>query len=136
MKVLFVDSIHPYLHENLEQHNFICHCDLSSPKHDVENKISEYHGLVIRNRFKIDSKFIDKAKNLKFIERAGSGLENIDVNYAESKKIKCYNAAEGNSQAVAEHAIGMILSLFNNLNVSDQEVKKGKWNREKNRGVD
>ena len=136
MKVLFVDSIHPYLHENLEQHNFICHYDLSSDKHEVENKICEYQGLVIRNRFKIDSKFIDKAKNLKFIARAGSGIEDIDVNYAESKSIKCYNAAEGNRQAVAEHAIGMILSLFNKLNVSDQEVRAGKWNREKNRGIE
>ena len=136
MKVLFVDSIHPYLNKSLEQNNFICHYDLSSPKYEVENKIRDYQGLVIRNRFKIDSKFIDKAKNLKFIARAGSGLENIDVNYAESKKIKCYNAAEGNRQAVAEHAIGMILSLFNNLNISDQEVRNGKWNREKNRGIE
>ena len=136
MKILFIDSIHPYLHENLEQNNFICHYDLSSSKSEIKNKICEYHGLIIRNRFTIDSEFIDKAKNLKFIARAGSGLENMDVAYAESKKIKCYNAAEGNRQAVAEHAIGMILSLLNKLNISDKEVRNGKWNREKNRGIE
>ena len=94
MKVLFIDSIHPYLHENLEQNNFICHYDLSSSRSEIKNKIGEYHGLIIRNRFTIDSEFIDKAKNLKFIARAGSGLENIDVAYAESKKIKCYTSGK------------------------------------------
>ena len=85
---------------------------------------------------KLTHNLLTRLRNLKFIARAGSGLENIDVSYAISKKIKCYNAAEGNRQAVAEHATGMILSLFNNLNVSDQEVRKGKWNREKNRGIE
>ena len=136
MKVLFIDKTHPHLQITLEKNNFTCHHALSLSKSDIEEKISEYEGIIIRSRFEIDSQFIDKARNLKFIARAGSGLENIDVSYAISKKIKCYNAAEGNRQAVAEHAIGMILSLFNNLNVSDQEVKKGKWNREKNRGVE
>ena len=136
MKVLFIDSVHPHLQITLEKNNFICHHALSLSKSDIEEKISEYEGILIRSRFEIDSQFIDKARNLKFIARAGSGLENIDVSYAISKKIKCFNAAEGNRQAVAEHAIGMILSLFNNLNISDQEIRKGKWNREKNRGVE
>ena len=136
MKVLFIDNAHPHLKITLEKNNFICHYALSLSKSDIEEKISEYEGIIIRSRFEIDSEFIDKAKNLKFIARAGSGLENIDVNYAISKKIKCFNAAEGNRQAVAEHSIGMILSLFNNLNVSDLEVRKGKWNREKNRGIE
>ena len=136
MKVLFIDNVHPHLKITLEKNNFICHYALSQSKSDIEEKISEYEGIIIRSRFEIDSQFIDKARNLKFIARAGSGLENIDVSYAISKKIKCYNAGEGNRQAVAEHAIGMILSLFNNLNVSDQEVRKGKWNREKNRGIE
>ena len=136
MKVLFIDNAHPHLKITLEKNNFTCHHALSLSKYEIEEKISEYEGIIIRSRFEIDSEFIDKAKNLKFIARAGSGLENIDVNYAISKKIKCFNAAEGNRQAVAEHSIGMILSLFNNLNVSDLEVRKGKWNREKNRGIE
>ena len=92
--------------------------------------------VLIYNQFQIDSSFIDKAKKLKFICRAGSGLENIDVKYAESKGIKCYNAKAGNKQAVAEHALAMILSLFNNLLIANEEVKKGIWNREKNRGIE
>ena len=136
MKVLFIDNTHPHLQNTLERNNFVCHNALSLSKSEIEEKISDYEGILIRSRFEIDSQFIDKARNLKFIARAGSGLENIDVSYAKSKKIQCFNAAEGNRQAVAEHAIGMILSLFNNLNVSDLEVRKGKWNREKNRGIE
>ncbi|MAO72276.1 MAG: hydroxyacid dehydrogenase [Flavobacteriales bacterium] len=136
MKVLFIDNTHPHLQNTLERNNFVCHNALSLSKSEIEEKISDYEGILIRSRFEIDSQFIDKARNLKFIARAGSGLENIDVSYAKSKKIICFNAAEGNRQAVAEHAIGMILSLFNNLNVSDLEVRKGKWNREKNRGIE
>jgi len=136
MKVLLIDNTHPHLQITLEKNNFVCHHALSLSKSEIEEKISEYDGILIRSRFEIDSQFIDKAINLKFIARAGSGMENIDVSYAKLKKIKCFNAAEGNRQAVAEHAIGMILSLFNKLNISDQEVRKGKWNREKNRGIE
>ena len=136
MKVLLIDNTHPHLQITLEKNNFVCHHALSLSKSEIEEKISEYEGILIRSRFEIDSQFIDKAINLKFIARAGSGMENIDVSYAKLKKIKCFNAAEGNRQAVAEHAIGMILSLFNKLNISDQEVRKGKWNREKNRGIE
>jgi len=92
--------------------------------------------VIIRSRFKIDKQFIDYGSNLKFIARAGSGLENIDVEYAENKNIHCYNAAEGNRQAVAEHALGMLLSLFNNLSRADQEVRNGVWEREGNRGIE
>ena len=136
MKILFIDNVHPHLQKTLEKNNFVCHHALLLSKSEVEEIISDYEGIIIRSRFEIDSQFIDKSIKLKFIARAGSGLENIDVNYAESKKIKCFNAAEGNRQAVSEHAIGMILSLFNNINISDQEVRKGKWNREKNRGIE
>ena len=136
MKVLFVDRVHPILRKRLETNKFICEIEYEMSKKQIEEIISKYHGLVIRSRFNIDCSFIKKANNLKFIARAGSGLENIDINYAQSKGIKCYNAAEGNRQAVAEHAIGMILSLFNNLDVSNKEVRQGKWRREKNRGIE
>ena len=95
-----------------------------------------YDGIVIRSRFKIDKTFINAAKKLKFIARAGSGTENIDLHYANKKNIKCLNAAEGNRQAVAEHALAMILNLLNNIRVSDQEIRRGIWNREKNRGIE
>ena len=136
MRILFIDTAHPYLKEQLEQTQHICDTAYVKSKEDVEQIISNYEGIIIRSRFKVDKNFIAKATQLKFIARAGSGLENIDVDYAKSKNIKCFNAAEGNRQAVAEHTIGMLLSLFNNLNKSDQEVRNGIWKREENRGIE
>lgn len=136
MKILFIDTIHPLLKGELEKLNFNCDTAYKKSKSEIEEIISSYEGIIIRSRFKIDQQFIDKATNLKFIARAGSGLENINTKYAQIKNIKCYNAAEGNRQAVAEHALGMLLSLFNNLNKSDQEVRNGIWEREANRGIE
>jgi len=136
MKILFIDTVHPLLKQELEKENHICDSAYNKSKTEIQQIISNYQGIIIRSRFKIDKQFIDCGSNLKFIARAGSGLENIDVEYAENKNIHCYNAAEGNRQAVAEHALGMLLSLFNNLNNADQEVREGKWERERNRGIE
>ncbi len=136
MKILFIDTVHPFLKQELEKQNHICDTAYDKSKAEIQEIINNYQGIIIRSRFKIDKEFIDKASNLNFIARAGSGLENIDVDYAESKNINCYNAAEGNRQAVAQHALGMLLSLFNNLNKADQEVRNGIWEREGNRGIE
>ena len=136
MNILFIDTIHPILKEKLEKLKHKCKNAHKMSKLEIEEIIHNYDGIVIRSRFNIDQNFIDKATNLKFIARAGSGLENIDLAYTEKKKIKCYNAAEGNRQAVAEHALGMLLALFNNLTKCDTEVRQGKWNRESNRGIE
>lgn len=136
IKILHLDTNHPLLWEQLEKTGFTNEADFTSKKDEVENKIENYHGIVIRSRFKIDKNFIDKAKNLQFIARVGAGLESIDCEYAESKNINLIAAPEGNRNAVAEHALGMILSLFNKLNIADKEVKSGHWNREINRGVE
>jgi len=92
--------------------------------------------LIIRSRFAVDESFLDKATNLKFIGRVGAGLENIDVEYAKRKGVFLAAAPEGNRNAVGEHTLGMLLSLFNKLNKADQEVRHGKWDREGNRGVE
>ena len=134
MKILFIDTVHPSLRKELEKKNHICNTAYDKNKTEIRKIIKDYEGIIIRSRLTIDKAFIDKATNLKFIARAGSGLENIDTDYAESRKIKCYNAAEGNRKAVAEHAIGMLLSLFNHLNKANKEVRNGKWEREGNRG--
>lgn len=134
VKILHIDSNHPLLWEQLQQAGFTNHEDLVSSKEKIESKIQDYHGIVIRSRFKIDKKFLDKAINLKFIARVGAGLESIDCQYALSKKIHLIAAPEGNRDAVAEHSLGMILALFNNLNVADAEIKSGHWKRESNRG--
>lgn len=136
VKILHIDSNHPLLWEQLEKAGFSNEADFTSTKEEVENKIENYHGIVIRSRFKIDKNFIDKAKNLQFIARVGAGLESIDCEYAQSKNIKLIAAPEGNCNAVGEHALGMILSLFNKLNNADKEVKSGHWNRESNRGTE
>jgi D-3-phosphoglycerate dehydrogenase len=103
-------------------------------KEKIIKEISLYKGLIIRSRITIDKDIIDAATELKFIARYGAGMENIDVSYAVTKNIKCLHAAAGNKDAVAEHALGMLLSLFNHLNKADAEVRQYKWLREENRG--
>lgn len=133
-KILHIDSNHPILWGQLEDAGFENHADFKSSKEEIEAKIQDYNGIVIRSRFKIDKTFLDKAVNLKFIARVGAGLESIDCEYAEAKGISLIAAPEGNRNAVAEHTLGVILSLFNNLNQADAEIKAGQWNRESNRG--
>ncbi|MEO0044967.1 MAG: hypothetical protein RL705_158 [Bacteroidota bacterium] len=132
--ILHIDSNHPLLWDQLEQAGFVNHKDFTSSKEEIEAKIQDYQGIVIRSRFKIDQTFLDKATNLQFIARVGAGLESIDCVYAKSKNIALIAAPEGNRNAVAEHSLGMILSLFNNLNQADAEIRSGHWNRESNRG--
>ena len=135
-KILHIDSNHPLLWEQLEEAGFHNEADFTSSKSEIEAKIHNYNGIVIRSRFKIDREFIDKATNLKFIARVGAGLESIDCEYAKSKKIHLIAAPEGNRNAVGEHALGMLLSLMNKLNCADKLVREGKWIREGNRGYE
>jgi D-3-phosphoglycerate dehydrogenase len=134
LKILHLDSNHPLLWDRLQQAGFQNEADFTSSKQDIEAKIENYQGIVIRSRFKIDASFIDKAINLKFIARVGAGLESIDCDYATAKGIHLIAAPEGNANAVGEHALGMLLSLFNQLNKANSEVKSGQWIREGNRG--
>ncbi len=134
LKVLHIDSNHPILLEQLQQAGFTNDEDYVSSKSEIQNKIHDYQGIVIRSRFKIDREFLDKATNLRFIARVGAGLESIDTDYAESKNIALIAAPEGNRNAVGEHSLAMLLALFNKINVADSEIKSGHWNREKNRG--
>lgn len=136
MRIFLLDSNHPILKNGLENLGMQCDEDFTSDKTIVEEKIHLYDGLVIRSRFKIDKNFIDHALNLKFIARVGAGLENIDIAYAEKKGIKLIAAPEGNRNAVGEHTLGMILSLFNKMNKADREVRQGIWLREDNRGLE
>lgn len=136
MKILHLDSNHPLLLKQLNKVGFINETDFNSSKDEIETKIDAYDGLIIRSRFTIDRPFLDKAINLKFIGRVGAGVENIDVDYAKEKGIHLISAPEGNKNAVGEHTLGMLLSLFNKLNKADKEVRNGKWLREDNRGIE
>ena len=134
MRILHIDSNHPSLISMLIKNGHVNHSDFISSKHDIGLVIKNYDGLILRSRFKIDKEFIDKAINLKFIARVGSGIENIDSKYAKTKNIEVISSPEGNSNAVGEHAMGLLLSLLNNINTSSVQVKKGVWVREQNRG--
>ena len=136
MKVLHLDTNHELLINQLNDLGFTNHKDYKSSKEVVEANIHEYDGIVLRSRFTIDKQFLNAAKNLKFIGRVGAGLENIDCDYAQQKSVYLISAPEGNRNAVGEHALGMLLSLFNKLNKGDHEVRQGKWLREENRGVE
>lgn len=134
MNILHLDSNHPILIDKLASAGFDNVEDYRSDKASVERMIGTFDGIVIRSRFTIDRAFIDAAQNLKFIARVGAGLENIDTEYAAQRGIALIAAPEGNRNAVGEHALGMLLSLFNKLNVADREIRQGQWNRESNRG--
>ncbi|MFD2915067.1 2-hydroxyacid dehydrogenase [Psychroserpens luteus] len=136
MKILHLDANHPLLIKQLNALGYTNDEDYTSSKEAIEKIIHQYDGFIIRSRFKINKQFLDSAENLKFIGRVGAGLENIDCEYAESKGIKLIAAPEGNRNAVGEHSLAMLLSLFNKLNKADQEVRQGKWQREENRGLE
>jgi len=136
INILHLDSNHPLLWEQLENAGFQNEADFNSTKEEVEAKIHNYQGIVIRSRLKIDKQFLDKATNLQFIARVGAGLESIDCDYAEQKGVHLIAAPEGNRNAVGEHALAMLLSLMNKLNRADRLVREGKWIREGNRGYE
>lgn len=136
MKILHLDTNHPLLIEQFNALGFENIEEYTASKSEVEKTIHMYDGLIIRSRFTIDKSFLDKAQNLKFIGRLGSGLENIDVDYARDKGIFLAAAPEGNRNAVGEHSLGLLLALFNKLTKANNEVKTGKWDREGNRGTE
>jgi D-3-phosphoglycerate dehydrogenase len=136
MTVLFLDEVHEILAKRLTDSGHTCiHAEEKSLEECLQ-LIKTVDGVVIRSRFPMDETFLKNADQLKFIARSGAGMENIDVPYCEKRGIILYNSPEGNRNAVAEHALGMLLSLMNKLNSADQEVRKGKWDREGNRGIE
>lgn len=135
-KVLITDGVHDHLIEGFQERGFEVDYQPNIQLEEVHSIIPEYEGLIINSKIKVDKTLIDKAIRLKFVARLGSGLEVMDLEYASSKGIHCYNTPEGNRNAVAEQALGMLLALFNNIIPSNQDVKNFHWNREENRGVE
>lgn len=136
MKILFLDVIHEILAQRLKTHGFECVDGTNWDRAKCLENIADFDGIVIRSRIKIDAELLSAANELKFIARSGAGMENIDEDFAQERNIICFNAPEGNRNAVAEHALGMILSLFNKLCRADSEVRKGIWERKNNRGIE
>lgn len=136
MKILFIDTVHEVLEQRLSVHDFECIDATSWTQEECISQMEDVEGIVVRSRFPMSEDFLAHAPNLKFIARSGAGMENIDVSYTEKNEILCFNAPEGNKNAVAEHALGMLLSLFNNLIKGDKEIRNGIWEREGNRGIE
>ena len=136
MNVIFLDTNHPHLIESLRGLGMKCTEAYDLTREEVMALIGGYEGIVIRSRFTLDKAFLSAATSLKFIARVGAGVENIDREYASDRGIELIAAPEGNRNAVAEHALGMILALFNKFKKADAEIRQGIWLREDNRGLE
>jgi len=134
MKILIIDQMHESIVPLLEEKGYEAHYRPDIDRDGILQILSDYEGLVIRSKTPIDRDLLVKGINLKFVARAGAGLDNIDLEYLEQNAIALYSAPEGNRDAVAEHALGMLLALFNHLIQSDSQVRRGVWDREGNRG--
>lgn len=133
-KVYFIDSVHPILEERLTLFGYHC-IDLTKiPSLELPSKIQDATGLVIRSRITLSKEILIQCTDLQFVARSGSGLENIDISFCTEHNIQLFNSPEGNRNAVAEHALGMLLSLLNKIVKSNQEIRLGIWDREGNRG--
>ncbi len=135
-KILLIDTMHFSFTDILNANGFECFAGEELTEEEVIVKVKDCIGIAIRSRLKLNREFLQKISHINFIARAGAGMENIDTITAEELNITCLNAPEGNRDAVGEHAIGMLLSLMNNLLKADAEVRKGLWKREENRGFE
>lgn len=135
-KILIVDDLHPIFIEMAEAQGYECNYQPQYTLADTLAVIAGYEGLMVRSKFQVNKALFDAATKLQFICRAGAGMDNIDEAYARQKSIALINAPEGNMDAVGEHTIGLLLSLMNNFNTADAEVRDGKWQREANRGYE
>ncbi|KAA0993627.1 2-hydroxyacid dehydrogenase [Dyadobacter aurulentus] len=136
MKILIADSMHPSLFSMLEQRGWEYAYHPEYRREDIKTALPDYEGLVIRSKTFLDQDLLANAQKLRFIARAGAGLDLIDLNVVRDMQIEVFHAGKGNRDAVAEQALGMLLSLFNNLLRADREVRQGIWDREGNRGIE
>ncbi len=135
-KILIIDSCHEILPEKLTKAGFIPEVRTTLQLDELEACIPDYQGLILRSKYPVDKAFLEKAVSLRFIGRIGAGMDNIDLNACSEKGILCLNSPEGNRVAVAEHTVGMLLCLVNNLRKADFQIRQNHWLREENRGME
>ncbi len=137
MKVLITEDIHESFLNLLKKKGVFIDQKLEVKSiNDLKKILNQYDGFVVRSRFSMDKDLLSTAPNLKFIARAGAGMDNIDEKYCNENNIQLFNAPEGNRDAVAEHTLGLLLNLLRNINTSSSEIKNKIWSRESNRGVE
>ena len=135
-KILIIDTVHPLIPEELENAGYRCDQFTGYGRDQLMAVAKDYHGIIIRSGIVLDREFLEHAANLEFIGRVGSGMENVDTAYAESRGIRCLNSPEGNRDAVGEHTTGLLLALLNNMVRADRQIREGSWIREENRGTE
>ena len=135
-KILIVDDLHPAFKEQAIEMGYQVDDEPQITRQQTLDKIKDYTGIAVRTKFRIDAELFAAAPNLKFVARAGAGLDNIDDKIAAERNIQLINAPEGNCDAVGEHATGLLLSLMNNFRRADIEIRNGIWDREGNRGYE
>jgi D-3-phosphoglycerate dehydrogenase / 2-oxoglutarate reductase len=136
MPILIVDDMHPSLFEMLKQQGITYRYEPRFRRLEILDEIDDYEGLIIRSKTPVDAELLQRAPRLRFVARAGAGLDLIDLEEAEKRNVAVFAANEGNRDAVAEHSVGMLLGLFANINKADREVRQGIWDREGNRGIE
>ena len=134
MKILVIDEMHASIIPMLEKDGHQVQYSPKITRAEILETVHSFDGLIIRSKTPMDRELLEKAVNLKFIGRAGAGLDQIDLDYLVERGVKLFHAAKGNRDAVAEHALGGLLALFNHIVKADSEVRKGIWDREGNRG--
>ncbi|MBS4012537.1 MAG: hypothetical protein KGZ97_02085 [Bacteroidetes bacterium] len=135
-RILFIDTVHPELEKILSENGFECIYEPGVDQVKLISIINQFEGLIVRSKLPINKEIISNANTLKFIGRVGSGMENVDVEFAQSKGIRCLNSPEGNRDAVGEHTLAMLLALMRNICRASMQVKQTIWNREENRGYE
>lgn len=135
-KILILDKVHPLITRRLTEAGYHCESFPDFGRQEFQTIVDQYYGIVIRSGIALDRPFLESATQLEFIARVGSGMENIDVAYAASRRIRCLNSPEGNRDAVGEHTTGLLLALLNHFLTADRQVRAGRWVREGNRGTE